>query len=245
MSDFDTLVNYALNLDPLIQVFIISLVGCLLALTLARLITRRGRKRSSEPEKIVKPFKLDEQFDIDQLNQEVNRLTANIQSEPSIEEKQVALEVTTEINYEDKYNALEKSYMTLEVAFASLKTRIDNWKQRCLRAEEINEGYGTDVSAIYKSKGDIKVAALEFMLSLVADTNSIEQGIKTINKPAYPQSLQVGSYIVGLAIVAFFWLNKEAWGNMMQFINTPRNQIFIAIALVALAVITYYYKRKR
>ena len=156
------------------------------------------------------------------------------------------------VNYEKKYNDLSKKYneldlryTNLDIQFSSQKGRIDHWKQRCLRAEEINEGYGTDISAIYKSKGDIKVSALEYLLAVVADTNSIEQGIKTINKPPYPRSVQLGSTVVGLLIIAYFWLNKEAWGTLMQFINTPRNQIFIAISLVALAVITVYYRRKR
>jgi len=223
------ILSYFKELDAQTQMIALILLAISILLVLA-LIYTLTRKRSPNP-----PLQLEHKIrDLEEKN--------------VILKKRLSRHPTTELERPtEPKTSLEQARTTinlLKVRVDALKTDLSNWKQRCVRAEEIIEEKVNELGAVYKTKMDYDQGVTTLFLSHVAGAKDIDTAFTSRKIPSFTMP-QIGSGVIGVAILAYLYLNKKLTQQIMTLLATPRFQLYLALGLVASGTILYYWKYRK
>ena len=109
----------------------------------------------------------------------------------------------------------------------------------------MNEQKQNELTSVYKSNKDYNQTAVALMLSFVADAHDIEDAVKSRRMPRTSQATQIGSVVLVALGIAILYLNPNILRNIVSFLEVPRNQLYVIIAVIITIVGVVYWKTLR
>ncbi len=142
--------------------------------------------------------------------------------------------------------SLRNEIKRLNEQLAEAERQKNEWHQRALAYEEIIEQQKAEIRGLLEAKGGLRDLAYEYMLTIYESCHSIEKALKALRGPRFAGWLNkyVVALIIGLAVIAYVWLNPEFGSAVYTFLSHPWNQVFVII-LVGVIVAGIYYWKKR
>ena len=229
----NNILSYFEGLDPQTRTVAIVLVAISILLILAIFYTLT-RKRSS--------------------NGAINRSIQHERKISELEEKNLTLRKrlsrypTTELERpEESDTSLDQARKVIRLQkgqIDALKTDLSNWKQRSIRAEEIIEQKVNELSAVYKADRDYNQGVTTLFLSHISNIKDINTAFTSHRIPAFTMP-KVGTGVIAVALIGYFYLNKKLTNQIMTLLATPRFQLYLALGMVAVGTGIYYWKYRK
>ena len=113
-----------------------------------------------------------------------------------------------------------------------------------MRAEEIIDQKVNELSAVYKADRDYNQGVTTLFLSHISNIKDINTAFTSHRIPAFSIP-QVGTGVVAIAVIGYFYLNKKLTNQIMMLLATPRFQLYLALGIVAVGTGIYYLKYRK
>jgi hypothetical protein len=135
----------------------------------------------------------------------------------------------------------------LEAQLIALRSERDKWKEVALSYEEILEQKSAEIKGLLDAKSGFRETIVEALLTFWEAAGSIDKAIKMIRGGrSFRFDKWVALTILGLAGIAYFYVNPEAGTTFYRWLSVPLNALIFAMIVISIVgVIIYTEKRKR